>query len=109
MSSNVESPSRDFGERSQMTNWILDSGVTCNMTPEIWDFIPVSFVEIDKYIDVVDINFVTLKQTGEVQIKYVTIMAKPSLLHYITYYVHHTYEITGTQKSLKLVHTGQQK
>ena len=32
--------SKDYGDSSQLTNWILDSGDACNMTPEVTDFIP---------------------------------------------------------------------
>ena len=39
------------------------------MTPDILDFVLVSLVETDKYIEVVDGNFVTAKKTGEIQIK----------------------------------------
>ena len=35
MSSNADSPRRYFGDSSQLTNLILDSGTTCHMTPEI--------------------------------------------------------------------------
>ena len=52
----------------QLTNFILDSGVNCHMTPDISDFVPGSLVETDKYIEVVDGHFFTAKQTGEVQI-----------------------------------------
>ena len=31
MQSNAESTRRDFGYRSKLTNWILDSGATCHM------------------------------------------------------------------------------
>ena len=74
MSANAENTRWDYGDSSQLTNCILDSGATCNMTPEISEFIPSSLLETDKYIDVVDSNFVKEKQTGEVQIKCVTIM-----------------------------------
>ena len=33
MSSNAESPRRSYGDSSQLTYWILDSGATCHMTP----------------------------------------------------------------------------
>ena len=69
MSSNSESTRRDFGDSVQLTNWILNSGATCHMTAEISNFITGSLVETDKYIDVSDGHFVTLKQTGEVKIK----------------------------------------
>ena len=40
MSGNEKSYIRDFGNSSQFTNWILNSGATCHMTPQISDFIP---------------------------------------------------------------------
>ena len=64
MSSNAEIPRRDIGDSSQLTNWILFSGVTCHMTPNISDFILGSLVETDKYIEVSDGNFVTAKKKG---------------------------------------------
>ena len=39
MSDNDEIPSIDFGEISQLNYWILDSGATCHMKPQISDFI----------------------------------------------------------------------
>ena len=56
---NVEIPRRDYGDISRLTNWILDSGATCHTTPEISDFIPGSLVETNKYVEVLDGNFVT--------------------------------------------------
>ena len=35
MSGNGEYPSGKFGHSSQLTNWILDSGATRHMTPEV--------------------------------------------------------------------------
>ena len=90
MSSNEESPRRDYGDKSQLTNWILDSKAICHMTPDISDFMLVSLVEIDTYIKVSGRNFITVKQTGEAQIKYVEIVENPSLLCYTTYYYHQT-------------------
>ena len=40
MSDNDESTSRDCGYSLQFTDWILDSGAMCNMTPQVSDFIP---------------------------------------------------------------------
>ena len=40
MSSNDECPSGNFGDNLQLTYWILDSGATCHMKPEVSDFIP---------------------------------------------------------------------
>ena len=31
----VQSTRRDFGYRFKQTNWILDSGAACHMTPDI--------------------------------------------------------------------------
>ena len=60
-STNVEISRQYFGHSSQLTNFILDSGATCHMTPEILDFIPVFLVETDRYIKVADRYFVTAK------------------------------------------------
>ena len=48
VSGNDECPSKSFGDSSQLTNWILDSGVTCHMAPEVSYFIQVhSKIRID--------------------------------------------------------------
>ena len=62
--SNAESPGRNDGDSSQLTNWILDSGDTCKMTPDISYFIPHLLMETYKYIKVVDGQLFTAKQTG---------------------------------------------
>ena len=54
MSSNDERKSENCGDSSQLTNWILDSGATCHMTPEVSDLIPGSLEDTDKYIEVAD-------------------------------------------------------
>ena len=35
ISSDYERKSVKYGDSSQLTNWILDSGATCHMTPEV--------------------------------------------------------------------------
>ena len=50
MSGNDEYPSGNFGDSLQLTNWILDSGETCHMTPEVQDFIPSSLEDTKKHI-----------------------------------------------------------
>ena len=45
-----ERKSVKYGDSSQLTNWILDLGATCHMTPEVSDFIPVTLEDTDKYI-----------------------------------------------------------
>ena len=77
MSNNAECPRRYYGDSSQLTNWILDSGATCHMTPDIQYFMPGSFWERDKYIKVEDGHSVTERQTGEVQIKICDNNGKP--------------------------------
>ena len=54
MSGNDEFPSENYGDSLQLTNWILDYGATCHMTPEVSDFIPDSLKDTDKYIEVAD-------------------------------------------------------
>ena len=58
--------SRDFGDISQLTNCILDSGATCHMTPQVSDFIPGLLEDTDKYIEVADGNYVMAKQKLQV-------------------------------------------
>ena len=57
ISGTEESSSRDFGDSLQLTNWILDSGETCHMTPQVSCFIPRSLEDTEKYIEVVDGNY----------------------------------------------------
>ena len=54
ISSNDERSSEKYDDSSQLTNWILDSGATCHMTPYVLDFIPGSLEDTDKYIEVAD-------------------------------------------------------
>ena len=54
MCSNDKCPSGNFGDSSLLTNWILDSGATCHMTPEVSDFIRGSLENTDKHVKVVD-------------------------------------------------------
>ena len=61
MSNNDECPGGNFGDTSQFTNWILDYGATCHMTPEVSDFIPGSLEDTDKNIEVTDGHHVTEK------------------------------------------------
>ena len=69
MDSNDECPSRKFGDSWQYTNWILDYGETCHMTPADSDFITSSLEDTDKYIEVADGNHVTAGKKGQVGIK----------------------------------------
>ena len=58
-----------YGNSSQLTNWILDSGATCHMTPEVTDFIPGSLEDTYKFIEVADGHHVTVKQKLSVRIQ----------------------------------------
>ena len=50
MTGNDEFPSKHFGDSFQLTNWILDYGATCHMTPEVSYFITGILDYMDKYI-----------------------------------------------------------
>ena len=76
MSSNTEITIRYFGDSSQLANWILDSGETCQMTLEISYFIPGSLAEIDN-ISKLQMGIFTAKQTIEVQIEICDNNGKP--------------------------------
>ena len=66
MSGNDKYLPRRFGDSSQLTNCILDSGATCHMKPEVSDFIPGLLENTDKHIEVSDGHHVTAKQKGQV-------------------------------------------
>ena len=69
MSSDDKRENKDYGDSSQLTNWILDSGATCHRTPEVTDFIPESLEDTDKFVEVADGHHITAKQKGSVQIQ----------------------------------------
>ena len=69
MSNDDVRENNDYGNSSQLTNWILDSGATCHMTPEVTDFIPGSLENTDKFIEVANGHQVTAKQRGSVRIQ----------------------------------------
>ena len=69
MSSDNEHKSGEYGDSSQLTNWILNSGATCDMTPEVTDFIPGSLEDTDKLIEFAGGHHVTAKQKGSVQVQ----------------------------------------
>ena len=50
MSDNDKYSSRDFGDSSQFTNWILDPGETCHMTQQVQGFILGQLEDTDKNI-----------------------------------------------------------
>ena len=62
LSGNEKRSRRDFGDNSQWTNFILDSGAMCHMTPQVSDFIPGSLENMDNYIEFADEHYVTAKQ-----------------------------------------------
>ena len=62
MSDNDKFPSRNFGDSLKLTNWILDSGVTCHMKQEVLEFIPGSLDYTDRHIEVADGHHVIAKQ-----------------------------------------------
>ena len=64
MSGDDERKSGEYCDSSQLTNWILDSGATCHMTPEVTDLIPGSLEDTDKFIEVADGHHVPSKQKG---------------------------------------------
>ena len=69
MSDNDENSSRYFGDILQLTNWILDSGGTCHMIPQVSYFIPGLLDDMDKYIEVADGHHVMTKQKQQAEIK----------------------------------------
>ena len=62
ISSDDERKIKEYGDSSQLTNWILDSGATCHMTPEVTDFVPGSLEDTYKFIEVADGHHVTARK-----------------------------------------------
>ena len=62
MLGNNKFTSGNFGDTLQLTNWILDSGAMCHITPAVQDFISGSLENTDKHIEVADRNHVTSKK-----------------------------------------------
>ena len=60
---------KDYGDSSQLTNWVLDSGAMFHMTPEVTDFIPGSLEDTDKFIEVADGHHATAIKKGSVRIQ----------------------------------------
>ena len=69
MSGNYKSPGIYFSDSLQLTNYILDSGAKCHMTPQVSYFIPLLLEDTDKYIGFADGHQVTAKKNRQVQIK----------------------------------------
>ena len=82
MSDNDKCSSRYFGDSLQLTNWILDSGATCHMMPEVSVFILVLLKDTDKHIEVRDEHHIAAKQKGQVQMKCATITEILLLQHF---------------------------
>ena len=85
ISSNGERSSEKYGDSSQLTNWVLDSGAMCHITPEVSYFIPGSLEDTDKYIEFADGHHVTVKKV-KYEYKCATITESLSLQHYTTYF-----------------------
>ena len=90
MSNDDKRENKDYGDSSQLTTWILDSGETCNMTPEVTDFIPGSLEDTDKFIEVADGHHVMKKKKIQYVYKCATITERHLSQPYITYYCHRT-------------------
>ena len=84
LSENDKCSSGDFGDSSQLTNWILYSGEMCHMKSQVFDFIPGPSEDTDKHIEVADGHNVTAKQKGQVKIKSATMTEIILLLHCTT-------------------------
>ena len=69
MSIDDKRKSGEYGDSSHLTNWILYSGATFHMTPEVTDFIPGALEDTDKFIEVADGHHVTAKPKGSVRIQ----------------------------------------
>ena len=85
MSSDDERKSVKYGDSSQLTNWILDSGATCHITTEVTYFISGSLEDTDKYIEVAYGYHFTANKKVQYVYKCVMITKRNSLQPYIMY------------------------
>ena len=69
MSNDDVSKNKDYDDSLQLTNWILDSGATCHMTPEVTGFISGTLEDTDKFIEVADGHHVTANHKGSLRIQ----------------------------------------
>ena len=90
MSNDDKLENKDYDDSSPLTNWILDSGATCHMTPEAAEFIPGSLEDTDKFIEVADGHHVTAKKKVQYVYNSSTTMERLLSRPYITYYWHRT-------------------
>ena len=60
--------SKKFGDNSQNTNSILESGASCHMKPQVQNFIPGLLEDANNYIEVADEHHIMAQQKGKVQI-----------------------------------------
>ena len=73
MSGDDEFPSGNFVDSSQYTNWILDYGATCHITPDVSDFISGSLEDTDKHIEVADRHHITEIKKDKYELKCATL------------------------------------
>ena len=86
MSNDDVRENKDYGDSSQLTNWIWDSVATCHMTPEVTDFIPESLEDTDKFIEVADGHHVTTKKKDQYAYKFSTTTERLLSRRYISSY-----------------------
>ena len=91
MYGNGECPSGNSCDGSQLTNWILDSGATCHITPEVSDFIPGLLEDTENTLKLR--TDITLQRNKKVKYenKCATITEILSSQRYTTYFYHQTY------------------
>ena len=90
MSNDDLSKNKYYGDSSQLTNWILDSGAICHMTPEVTDFIPGSLEDTDKFIELQTDTTSPQNKKYQYAYKCFTITEKLLSRRYITSYWHQT-------------------
>ena len=93
ISGNEKSLSRYFSDSLQLINWILDSGKTCHMTPQASYFIPGSWEDTDKYIEVADVDQITEKQKEQFQITMFDNNKDTLSRHLTAYFCHQIYAV----------------
>ena len=82
---NGEFPSGNFGDSSQLTNWIWYSGATCHITPEVSVFNLGSLEDTNKHIEVADRHHITEIKKDKYELKCATLTEILLSQRYTTY------------------------
>ena len=54
--------------RNDLSNWVMDGGCKCHMTPILSDFLPNTFVHENKLVEVADNSSIPAESSGNIHL-----------------------------------------